>query len=136
MCGIGLFVNRTIPDHFKKLLKNRGPDFDTIENLSHSGLDFSLISTVLSHQGEHLTIQPIRSRDSQKVLLWNGEIYDHPKFDHQISDSKWLEKFIENGPKVPDWWSLSSEIKGEFAFIFINFDTREIIFGRDRLGQC
>ena len=134
MCGIGLFLNVDIPENLLKLLRNRGPDFDRIESIHEKGMALNLVSTVLSHQGENLTEQPLKSRDSRKVLMWNGEIYDHPDFTHDISDSEWLAKFIEKSTNMEDWWKLSSEIRGEFAFVFLNLDSGDIIFGRDRLG--
>lgn len=137
MCGIGLYINCEACSTTVKCLDNRGPDTSTIHrHIDHNGSNLNIYSSVLSHQGAEITHQPIFSKSKDLILLWNGEVYDHPDFDHSTSDTVWLMNAIEkNGSSKRDIMQLLSQIRGEFAFLLINLKTDEIMFGRDRLGR-
>ena len=81
MCGIGLCINCELDEKSIQLLKRRGPDsFQTIErNYSHN---LKFYSSVLSQQGTGIESQPIETANN--LLLFNGEIYWHPKFKTQV----------------------------------------------------
>jgi len=114
MCGIGLFLNCEGCERTIEYLTNRGPDFYGHKRLTLNGMILNLYSSVLSHQGPGVTQQPIIS--NSKILMWNGEIYHHPKFDHSISDSDWLMRQIDTPDSVQSILQLLPSIRGEFAF--------------------
>ncbi|CAG5091162.1 Oidioi.mRNA.OKI2018_I69.PAR.g12894.t1.cds [Oikopleura dioica] len=136
MCGIGVFVNCEPDDRTIKALKNRGPDFYHQETFNVVGQSVTVVATVLSHQGEGIISQPIVTDDF--IFLWNGEVYDHPRYQPQEGgDTNWFFDNVgsqitgENATGI----EIMKEIRGEFAFCTINRKTGEISFGRDRLGR-
>ncbi|CBY12747.1 unnamed protein product [Oikopleura dioica] len=136
MCGIGVFVNCEPDDQTVKSLKRRGPDFYHQETFTVAGQTVTVIATVLSHQGEGIIAQPIVTEDF--IFLWNGEVYDHPKFEpEKHEDTNWFFENIachmtgENQAGI----EIMKEIRGEFAFCSIDRRSGEIYFGRDRLGR-
>lgn len=135
MCGIGLCIDCELDEKSIELLKRRGPDsYQTIQRTYSHCLTF--YSSVLSQQGSGVESQPIETENT--LLLFNGEIYWHPKFSTQGTecDSLWLGKEIERlGWDIDDILELLSEIRGEFTFILFNKCNNEIILGRDRLGR-
>ncbi|CBY39086.1 unnamed protein product [Oikopleura dioica] len=136
MCGIGVFVNCEPDDQTVKSLKRRGPDFYHQETFTVAGQTVTVIATVLSHQGEGIIAQPIVTEDF--IFLWNGEVYDHPKFEpEKHEDTNWFFENVashmtgENQAGI----EIMKEIRGEFAFCTIDRRSGEIYFGRDRLGR-
>lgn len=93
MCGIGLCIDCELDEKSIELLKRRGPDsYQTIQRTYSHCLTF--YSSVLSQQGSGVESQPIETENT--LLLFNGEIYWHPKFSTQV-----LELFFGCISNVP-----------------------------------
>jgi asparagine synthase (glutamine-hydrolysing) len=146
MCGIHLIVDKTqilragIIDTMASQTLHRGPD-DTnttvvssiIQNY-HIGVNRLKITDPTDAAG-----QPFFSHDKQQVLLYNGEIYNYYSLKNELiqkgirfsthSDTEvlfhWLSSYGASGIK---------DLEGMFAFVFINFESDEVIMARDRFG--
>ena len=95
MCGISGFINfdnfidsKKVIDEMNRSLNHRGPDLSGSwhnENknifLGHTRL--SIID--LSNNGN----QPMISRAGNKILIFNGEIYNHKYIRNQLSFNNW-----------------------------------------------
>ena len=135
MCGIGFCKKCELNDGTIELLKRRGPDCYNTKRIEKQELIF--YGSVLSQQGIGIQSQPLEAEDI--ILLFNGEIYDHPELvrkDNEISDSLWLSQKISSYKwNIDEILLCLSKIKGEFAFVVYNKIENEILFGRDRLGR-
>ena len=169
MCGfIGLvdLENQRNIDHIRNScnsLRHRGPDGSGYayidlnkKNINHyvSTGEFSdeffkkekFGNIILGHR--RLSIvdlsekahQPMISEDNKKVLIFNGEIFNHRvlrqeleesiKFQTHHSDSEvLLNGLIKQGP------SFVEKCNGQFSFAFIDLIENTITLGRDRIGQ-
>ena len=85
--------------------------------------------------------QPMISKDSKSILMFNGEIYnsdelrknleeDGVKFRTSHSDT---ETLLEGLDKFGI--EFINKLEGQFAFAYLNKNTKKIYLARDRLGQ-
>lgn len=143
-------VESLVQDFFQ--LKHRGPDysrFDTIGPLQFGFHRLSIVDT------SFFANQPFKREDDLRTvyLLCNGEIYNYreliEKWDLDTTiDSdceilidyyyKSIDKSINTQYHLPLSSWVDTEVKGEFAFILIEFDklknVSKIIACRDRIG--
>ena len=145
MCGISGFINfdnfidgKKIIDEMNRSLRHRGPDLSGTWNneaknifLGHTRL--SIID--LSNNGN----QPMISRSGNKILIFNGEIYNHKLIRDKLSFNNWkgnsdsetlLECINEIGIE-----NTLSEITGMFAFAIFDNNKQTLHLVRDRLGE-
>ncbi|HKV03779.1 MAG TPA: asparagine synthase (glutamine-hydrolyzing) [Candidatus Acidoferrales bacterium] len=141
MCGIAGFTH-----------KNWSPDPDRIESavatLLHRGPDQQGVtrSTVCSMGATRLKIidlsggrQPITADDGDTVIVFNGEIYNHPELRvelgrlghrfHSRSDTETvLHAFLE--------WDTAcfARLRGMFAVALWTAASRRLVLARDRMG--
>ena len=149
MCGlVGFHDNITNNDEFSNILlklsssiKHRGPnssgqfiDYNNKIGLSHRRL--SILD--LSINGN----QPMSTSNEDKVLIYNGEIYNHFNIREELnreysilwkgtSDTETLLNALIN-------WGLNktlNKINGMFAFAYYNKKHKTIILARDRFGE-
>ncbi|KAI9713826.1 MAG: hypothetical protein M1820_000556 [Bogoriella megaspora] len=156
MCGIYFALHATksiLPDdHLQNLLRARGPDVQSILQLTcrqdqHDGapLRLTFCSSVLSLRGEEPIPQPLRDEAAGLVLCWNGEawkISDLPVSgnDTQVVFQKLTQALasLRAGSQTSRREAIArqlSEITGPFAFVLYDSHGRQVIFGRDRLGR-
>ena len=144
MCGICGVVRASglQPNHgeliegMMGLMRHRGPDdsgiwSDRIAALGHRRL--SIID--LSATGH----QPMLSEDGDKVLVFNGEIYNYRElrrqFESQLhfrfhNDSEIILKLYEEfGPECLRY------LRGMFAFAIWDTQKQQLFFARDRAGK-
>lgn len=138
MCGILGIIdthNTAISQELLKTISHRGPDDhgmfqDEFIQLLHSRLAI-LDPSLQGHQ-------PMLSEDGNFVLLFNGEIYNHPELRkdlegkytfHSGSDTETLlYAFIEEGREI------LNKLKGIFAFAIYNKSTGDLFLARDQFG--
>ena len=122
-----LFVNSS------KLLSHRGPDdLNFFFDKNISGAFYRLSIQDISKLGS----QPMFSNSKKNIIFFNGEIYNYLELRKLLdiklksnSDTEVLVNLIEKfGTNILD------KIKGMFAVIVYNFETREILLIRDRFG--
>jgi len=155
MCGIWAYIqlinNKNIP--YSKLynnfmnIKSRGPDtsiFQTINDSVFIGFHRLGIIDLNFHAN-----QPFIIEYNQKTIVFicNGEIYNFKEliFDHNLpilnnSDCLTIPRlYIKYNNDLSKFYNLfDNDIKGEFAFILLEFDNLKnlthIIAGRDQIG--
>ena len=153
MCGIWALINlvKNKPDIAKYLadfweLQNRGPDNSCFETFPQAWVGFHRLAMM---DTSFKSNQPyvLQEKDRTIVFVCNGEIYNFKylisKYNLDIdgnSDCMTIPqlylKFSEN---IDDWYKLfDKEIKGEFAFVLLEFDhlksLRHVHVGRDQIG--
>jgi len=157
MCGIYCSVSLGSHNRCNKetqiLLEARGPD--SVQELSISieildsrtagsqpvQIHIDVLSTVLALRGDHVVAQPLKDKQSQSFLCWNGEAWEQNDRVVAGSDSQHvfdlLLRACQSTPvsckqNVVD--ALTS-IAGPFAFVFYDASSRRLFFGRDKLGR-
>lgn len=153
MCGIWALINlvKNKPDIGKYLadfweLQNRGPDNSCFETFPQAWVGFHRLAIM---DTSFKSNQPyvLQEKDKTIVFACNGEIYNFKylisKYKLDIDGNsdcmtvpKLYLKFYDN---IEQWYNLfNKEIKGEFAFILLEFDhlksLRNIFVGRDQIG--
>ena len=142
MCGFAGFINNygtfdreEVIHAMADRIIHRGPDdahYYVDEDIS---LGFRRLSIIDLEGGR----QPILNEDGSLVLLFNGEIYNYKSIREELiaaghtfttkSDSEViLHGFEEYGKKVLD------HLRGMFAFIIWNRNTKELFGARDIFG--
>ncbi len=147
MCGIVGLVGRF--EHKETLLAqscgriaHRGPDSHGFWEEADSGVAFGHVRLAiqdLSEQGH----QPMASADQRFMLVFNGEIYNHPQ----------LRQALEQGGYAHAWrghsdtetilaglmvWGVQETLKrmvGMFAIAVWDRQTRNLVLARDRFGE-
>jgi asparagine synthase (glutamine-hydrolysing) len=143
MCGIVGYIGPTdkAPGTLDKaiaLLKHRGPD-DSGTWANESGtvrLGHTRLSIVdLSEAGA----QPMRDEMSGNVLVFNGEIYNHPELREELMDLGLRFKGhsdTETLLQAYGAWGTSvfERLRGMFAVALWDNKSRHLVLARDRLG--
>ncbi|MDO8413558.1 MAG: asparagine synthase (glutamine-hydrolyzing) [Gallionellaceae bacterium] len=149
MCGIAGFLSHSIaaPEQatatlhaMAAALLHRGPDDQGIwiDMPSHLGLAHRRLSIVDLSPGGH---QPMVSSDGRFVIVFNGEIYNHPELReelqalgdhfHSSSDTEVLLQAIAHWGVV----ATCKRLLGMFAFALWDKETQHLWLARDRLGK-
>jgi asparagine synthase (glutamine-hydrolysing) len=141
MCGFffcykknNIPVDRKLFLKSSKLLSHRGPDsFNHFFDKNILGSFYRLSIQDVSKLGS----QPMLSFSKKNIIFFNGEIYNYKELRKMLSiklksnsDTEVIVNLIEiYGTKILD------KVKGMFAIIIYNFETKEIILIRDRFGM-
>jgi len=144
MCGISSiyrFTAITANDTDKLSLMNRemhyrGPDDEGVWSDNTCGLAQTRLSIIGLNNGH----QPIFNEDKSLVLVCNGEIYNYNELKTKLiarghrfytdSDSETIVHLYEEyGVKCLD------HLRGMFAFILYNTQTKQLFAARDRVGE-
>lgn len=148
MCGLVGFLGPPRAEGERRLaamterLIHRGPDASGlwVDAAAGVGLGHARLSIVdLSPSGH----QPMASNSGRYVLVFNGEIYNHLD----------LRAELEQSGRAPGWrghsdtealiagfdaWGVAATVSraiGMFAFAVWDRETRQLILGRDRMGE-
>lgn len=147
MCG---FLGKVSFNNFNEnellksntLIECRGPD-SKIQETSHDGnIKYSYIFNRLSILDLSETAnQPMFSEDESKILMFNGEIYNHTELRKDLK-SKSINFFTKNSDSevvlkglMSYGPSFISRLRGQFSIYFHDKENKKIIISRDRLGQ-
>ncbi len=147
MCGIVGLVGRF--EHKETLLAqscgriaHRGPDSQGFWEDADSGVAFGHVRLAiqdLSEQGH----QPMASADHRFMLVFNGEIYNHPQLRQALEQDGYAHAWrghsdtetILAGLMV---WGVQETLKrmvGMFAIAVWDRQTRSLVLARDRFGE-
>ncbi len=147
MCGISGFLggdsynSPKILENMGAALISRGPDQSGVWCNQESRIGFShrrlsILDTTASGR------QPMISKDSRYVLIFNGEIYNHLKLRDEIDSNNknvWLTgtdtETLLAGFMI---WGIKSTIErciGMFAFAVWDRYLKKLTLGRDRIGE-
>jgi asparagine synthetase B (glutamine-hydrolysing) len=133
MCGIAVILKSPQPcgDHliptFIDSVQRRGPDAFSAVNTDL----LSLYASVLSLRGK-ITPQPFDLNGN--LLMFNGEVYSGLDISDLENDTAVLASQLldKHDDQIMD---CMSQIKGEWAFIYFQVNTKKLFFGRDFLGR-
>ncbi|QIX01613.1 hypothetical protein AMS68_007130 [Peltaster fructicola] len=155
MCGIlfSLSTRHSVePDaEILTVLQRRGPDSTTSltrtasvtpDTGSSKQFFLSFTSTVLALRGDTVVKQPYFDHTGQSILCWNGEAWRIAGESLTGNDTEQVFSLLDQ--RTPDK-SLSaylanlaarlSTVAGPYAFVFFDWTTKRIVFGRDFLGR-
>ena len=142
MCGFagyihnyGTFDKEEVIHKMADRIKHRGPDDAHYYSDDGIALGFRRLSIIDLEGGR----QPILNEDGSLVLLFNGEIYNYQELREELikaghvfttkTDSETiLHGYEEYGKKILD------RLRGMFAFIIWNKNTKELFGARDIFG--
>lgn len=142
MCGFagyihnyGTFDKKEVIHKMADRIKHRGPDDAHYYIDDGIALGFRRLSIIDLEGGR----QPILNEDGSLVLLFNGEIYNYQELREELikaghvfttkTDSETiLHGYEEYGKKILD------RLRGMFAFIIWNKNTKELFGARDIFG--
>ena len=148
MCGLAGFLGPPRAESERRLaamterLVHRGPDSSGlwVDAAAGVGLGHARLSIVDLSPAGH---QPMASNSGRYVLVFNGEVYNHLA----------LRAELEQSGHAPDWrghsdtesliagfdaWGVAATVSraiGMFAFAVWDRETRELVLGRDRMGE-
>ncbi|MBP7652809.1 asparagine synthase (glutamine-hydrolyzing) [Candidatus Dependentiae bacterium] len=144
MCGICGIIehNGKHPDkqmliRMTDVIEHRGPDDSGIYIRDNIGFGHRRLSILDLSDAGH---QPFLSQDKEKILVFNGEIYNFPEL------RKYLEikghKFVSNCDtevllKMYEEYGTNciQHLRGMFAFVLYDFKKKLLFAARDRLGK-
>lgn len=147
MCGINGYLTKSVNDSVKEFLKmmndtiiHRGPDedgfyFEQLENTS-IGLSMRRLSIIDLTSGK----QPIYSNDKQKVILFNGEVYNYKALREDLISKGYKFSTTSDTEVVVnlyDCYGLESfsKLDGMFAFSLFDKKLNKLFIARDFFGE-
>tara|TARA_B100001250_G_scaffold114528_1_gene96982 strand:- start:18766 stop:20616 length:1851 start_codon:yes stop_codon:yes gene_type:complete len=121
------------------LIKHRGPDSQKyfLEKDNRVFLGFNRLSVVdLSDKAD----QPMQDRKSQRIIVFNGEIYNHCELRDFLKTKNYIfDTFSDTEVilKAYDYWgdSLLEHLEGMFSIVIYDPLANKIFFARDRAGE-
>jgi asparagine synthase (glutamine-hydrolysing) len=141
LCGIAGFTHTkwaNEPDRIRRAastLQHRGPDQQGVFQSGTVALAATRLKIIDLDGGD----QPILSDDSDSVIVFNGEVYNHQELRHELESlghrfrsrcdtEVVLRAFLE--------WDLQcfSRLRGMFAFAIWSQSRKRLVLVRDRLG--
>jgi asparagine synthase (glutamine-hydrolysing) len=142
MCGIGFLLRKNGEpvgpeeiDRVQGAIAHRGPDSRTSLIRENLGLGFTRLSIVDMQYGE----QPLWNERRTVAVVCNGEIYNYKSLREDLlgkghrlnssSDCEVLPHLYEEDPE-----DFVSRLDGMFAFLLLDFEQRQILLCRDRVG--
>jgi len=145
MCGIVGILPRepTDPDRLETLvramagaIRHRGPDEEGFHVTPHVALGARRLSIIDVARGH----QPMFTRDRSKVIVYNGETYNHDALrDELVSKGEVFESTADTevALKAFDRWGEEglARLEGMFAFAVWDESTQTLTLARDRMGQ-
>ncbi len=155
MCGItgavwsdpDLAVSETTLNRMTEMLRHRGPDADgqyTSQYQSRSAngsqpgvaLGFRRLSII----DLQFANQPIPNEDESIWLIFNGEIYNFPELRHRLEGTGHRFRTNGDGETIVHLYEdegvdCFSHLNGMFAIAIWDSRQRQLVLGRDRLGQ-
>lgn len=143
MCGIHVLIQPESdgPAAIQKMMhatEHRGPDFSGFCKVEED--IFFAANRLKIRDLNDASNQPLWSEDRSAVLVFNGELYNHPELKEILvnrgyqldtgSDSvillHWLKAFGKEGIQ---------QLKGMYAFVFADPGKKEILVSRDVSGE-
>lgn len=140
MCGIVGFADKSkdkkkIIKDMADVIKHRGPDSDGYYIDDNTAIGFRRLSIIDLDGGS----QPIYNEDKTKLVFLNGEIYNYAylKEDliakgHKFTTETDTEVLLHGYEEYHE--DLLSMLRGMFAFIIYDIETKEIFGARDFYG--
>jgi asparagine synthetase B (glutamine-hydrolysing) len=122
------------------LLKKRGPDSFNQVKIRVENYVLLFAASVLSLRGNNdhqVTVQPIVDSETGNVLLWNGEIFDWKgvSLENQNDGLIMIQQLTKCHAAQNEIFKIFEAVKGPYAFVYFDKQSKTIYFSRDRLGR-
>lgn len=142
MCGFTGFadcINVSEKDIIIKKMADRiihrGPDSDGYFTDSHVALGFRRLSIVDLAGGD----QPIFNENKDKVIVFNGEIYNHKELRAELEQKGHIFKTNADTEAILHGYEeygcdLFPRLRGMFAFVIYDLNTHALVGARDPFG--
>jgi len=142
MCGIAGFVGAGDGADLRRMtsrLTHRGPDAEGYFEKAAAGvfLGHRRLSIIDLAGGA----QPMCSADGQTVIVFNGEIYNHPELRHELLAKGYVFATDHSDTEVllhawREWGEgMLSRLNGMWAFAIYDSRTGRLFLARDRFGK-
>ena len=140
MCGFVGFVDKKknkkkIIKNMADLIKHRGPDSDGYYNDDNCALGFRRLSIIDLDKGS----QPIFNEDKDKVIVFNGEIYNYKEIreelkskGHKFSTNTDTEVILHGYEEYKE--DILNKLRGMFAFVIYDIKEKSLFGARDFYG--
>lgn len=125
----------TLFERIKGDLQIRGPDaqnFIAKDNVFMAHARLSIIAIESGHQ-------PMVTRDFERAVVFNGEIFNHsdlrsdfPSYPFKTTSDTELLLALEN---IQDPQSFLNNLRGMFSFAVVDFHKKRMLVARDRFGK-
>lgn len=140
MCGIfALFNNTDYADSVIKMYflegKNRGPETSNFEYLSDFNIHIGFHRLAINGFNDEKSEQPFKLNN--KILLCNGEIYNHKELYKMMDATPYSKSDCEVILHCYENYGIEYTLKildGVYAFILIDLDTGDVFVSRDMFG--
>jgi asparagine synthase (glutamine-hydrolysing) len=143
MCGIAGFWgkgNESVMRAMTEALHHRGPDFTGtfFDPKMALGLGHARLSILDLSAGAH---QPFFSEDKRFVIIFNGEIYNFKSIRQDLMDRGYGPFQTQGDTEVilkayqADGLAFLSKLNGMFAFAIFDYEGKELLLARDRMGK-
>ena len=141
MCGICGFIGHIEEDKAAVLKRmtdriiHRGPDGEGSYLDEHIAMGFRRLAIIDLHTGD----QPMKNEDGDLVITFNGEIYNYKELrkellnaGHHFSSKSDTEVLLHGYEQWGE--SMLQRLRGMFAFVIWNTQTKELFAARDMFG--
>ena len=140
MCGFVGYINKETDkqENIKKmadLIAHRGPDSEGYYTDETVALGFRRLSIIDLNNGS----QPIYNEDKNKVIVFNGEIYNYQELredliakGHTFATNTDTEVLLHGYEEYQE--TLLDKLRGMFAFVIYDIETKELFAARDFYG--
>jgi asparagine synthase (glutamine-hydrolysing) len=144
MCGYYCIVSSdqiSLDSSIKSLdlISHRGPDSQKyfLNNQHNVFMGFNRLS-ILDLRSE--ADQPMKDEESQRIIVFNGEIYNHDEIRKFLIGKNYTFKTTSDTEvllKAYDFWKgdLLERLEGMFSFVIFDPIKNKIFFARDRSGE-
>lgn len=142
MCGFVGFTDAKTPEEKKTIVKNmadriihRGPDSEGYFTDENVALGFRRLSIIDLAGGD----QPILNEDGTKIIVFNGEIYNHKELRTELEKCGHIFKTNADTEAILHGYEeygcdLFNKLRGMFAFVIYDKTTGELVGARDYFG--
>ncbi len=145
MCGLAGVIDlkgRREPDRAQvermgAALTHRGPDEDGFLFAPGLGIASRRLSIVGVEDGR----QPIYNEDRTVAVICNGELFDYPERKAELEAKGHIFRTKSDCELIVHTYEEHGEdlfpyLKGQFAFVLVDFTKRIVLMARDRVGIC
>jgi asparagine synthase (glutamine-hydrolysing) len=145
MCGLAGLVDlqgwrepdREMVQRMGAALTHRGPDDSGLLIVPGVGLAHRRLS-ILGLEDGH---QPIFNEDRTVAVICNGEFFDYPERRAELEAKGHMFRTHSDSELIVHLYEEHGEglfplLKGQFAFVLIDFTKRVVLLARDRVGIC
>ena len=139
MCGIAFALvpgndedaKRLVLSRLEPNVRRRGPDAFDVQTMPCGNHELVFASSLLQLQGDAPRRPSLRDKHSDRILLYNGEVYDGlPGLCHGANDGEALFQALGDPGTVA---GVMSGLRGPWAFVY--YDEGMLWWGRDVMGR-